>query len=94
MYNVDVKIMTCIGSFYSVSSVYMTLFIQENKKQFAEYLEKNYDVKINVDSIFDVHIKRIHEYKRQLLNVLHIITFYNRKSSVLHTLYVSVLLKH
>ena len=57
------------------------LKLQENKKQFAEYLESNYDVKINVDSIFDVHVKRIHEYKRQLLNVLHIVTFYNRKSS-------------
>ena len=63
--------------------------LQDNKKQFAEYLEKNYDVKINVDSIFDVHVKRIHEYKRQLLNVLHIITFYNRKSwsSIFHHQY-------
>ena len=54
--------------------------LQENKKQFAEYLESHHDVKINIDSIFDVHVKRIHEYKRQLLNVLHIVTFYNRKS--------------
>ena len=60
----------------------LIFMLQDNKKQFAEYLEKHYDVKINVDSIFDVHVKRIHEYKRQLLNVLHIITFYNRKSSV------------
>jgi len=33
---------------------------------------------VRVDSLFDVHIKRIHEYKRQLLNVLHVITLYNR----------------
>uniref|UniRef100_A0A8C8HNL5 Alpha-1,4 glucan phosphorylase n=1 Tax=Oncorhynchus tshawytscha TaxID=74940 RepID=A0A8C8HNL5_ONCTS len=50
---------------------------QENKQKFAAYLEKEYEVKINPESIFDIHVKRIHEYKRQLLNVLHIITFYN-----------------
>uniref|UniRef100_A0A4W5P9T4 Alpha-1,4 glucan phosphorylase n=1 Tax=Hucho hucho TaxID=62062 RepID=A0A4W5P9T4_9TELE len=54
-----------------------TLF-EENKQKFAAYLEKEYEVKINHESIFDIHVKRIHEYKRQLLNVLHIITFYNR----------------
>ncbi|XP_069821409.1 glycogen phosphorylase, muscle form [Dendropsophus ebraccatus] len=51
---------------------------QENKLKFARYLENEYKVKINPNSMFDVHVKRIHEYKRQLLNVLHVITLYNR----------------
>ncbi|ROL48061.1 Glycogen phosphorylase, muscle form [Anabarilius grahami] len=51
---------------------------QENKLKFAVHLEEHYKVKINPNSMFDVQVKRIHEYKRQLLNCLHIITFYNR----------------
>nr|XP_033807806.1 glycogen phosphorylase, liver form [Geotrypetes seraphini] len=51
---------------------------EENKLKFAQYLENEYKVKINLSSIFDVHVKRIHEYKRQLLNCLHVITMYNR----------------
>ncbi|KAM9302371.1 glycogen phosphorylase, muscle form [Gastrophryne carolinensis] len=51
---------------------------QENKLKFARYLESEYKVKINPNSMFDVHVKRIHEYKRQLLNCLHVITLYNR----------------
>uniref|UniRef100_A0A803T7W3 Alpha-1,4 glucan phosphorylase n=1 Tax=Anolis carolinensis TaxID=28377 RepID=A0A803T7W3_ANOCA len=52
---------------------------QENKQKFSAYLVEQYKVKINPSSMFDVHVKRIHEYKRQLLNCLHIITLYNRK---------------
>uniref|UniRef100_A0AAY5KZF2 Alpha-1,4 glucan phosphorylase n=1 Tax=Esox lucius TaxID=8010 RepID=A0AAY5KZF2_ESOLU len=51
---------------------------QENKLKFSAYLEEQYKVKINPNSMFDVQVKRIHEYKRQLLNCLHIITLYNR----------------
>ncbi|KAK2872818.1 hypothetical protein QQF64_017528 [Cirrhinus molitorella] len=51
---------------------------QENKMKFAVHLEEHYKVKINPNSMFDIQVKRIHEYKRQLLNCLHIITFYNR----------------
>uniref|UniRef100_A0A8C8JB62 Alpha-1,4 glucan phosphorylase n=1 Tax=Oncorhynchus tshawytscha TaxID=74940 RepID=A0A8C8JB62_ONCTS len=51
---------------------------QDNKVKFSQYLEKEYKVNINLSSMFDVHVKRIHEYKRQLLNCLHIITMYNR----------------
>lgn len=48
--------------------------------KFGQYLEQEYRVKINPASMFDVHVKRIHEYKRQLLNCLHIIVMYNRTS--------------
>ncbi|KAI6072018.1 Alpha-1,4 glucan phosphorylase [Aix galericulata] len=51
---------------------------QENKLKFSAYLEEQYKVKINPSSMFDVQVKRIHEYKRQLLNCLHAITLYNR----------------
>lgn len=51
---------------------------QENKFRLAQLLEKDYGVKVNSASMFDIHVKRIHEYKRQLLNCLHIITLYNR----------------
>jgi len=45
-----------------------------NKKLLIEVIEENNGIKINPESMFDVQIKRFHEYKRQLLNVLHIIT--------------------
>ena len=50
---------------------------QKNKKDFAKYLEKSQGIKIDPSFRFDVHIKRIHEYKRQLLNVLKIIYLYS-----------------
>ncbi len=49
-----------------------------NKERLAKKIETLTGVKLNPNSLFDVQIKRIHEYKRQLLNVLHIITLYNR----------------
>ncbi len=49
-----------------------------NKKLMIQYFDEEYDIPINPESMFDVQIKRFHEYKRQLLNVLHIITLYNR----------------
>jgi glycogen phosphorylase len=51
---------------------------QAIKQDLANNVEANYGVKLNINSIFDIHSKRIHEYKRQHLNVLHIITLYNR----------------
>jgi starch phosphorylase len=49
-----------------------------NKQRFAAMLRRDFRVEVDVDSLFDVQIKRIHEYKRQLLNVLHVVTRYNR----------------
>ncbi|MBI3902836.1 MAG: glycogen/starch/alpha-glucan phosphorylase [Nitrosomonadales bacterium] len=49
-----------------------------NKERFTALLKRKLNVGISVDSLFDVQIKRIHEYKRQLLNVLHVVTLYNR----------------
>lgn len=49
-----------------------------NKEFLAEYIFKHNKIKINTDSLFDCHVKRMHEYKRQLLNVLHVVTLYNR----------------
>lgn len=51
---------------------------QANKVRLAQYIEQKVGIKVDVNSMFDVQIKRIHEYKRQLLNVLHVITLYNR----------------
>ncbi|MGM3160993.1 glycogen phosphorylase [Dickeya undicola] len=51
---------------------------QENKKRLAIYIAQHLDVVVDPSALFDVQIKRIHEYKRQLLNVLHLITLYNR----------------
>ncbi len=50
----------------------------ENKRRLAAYILKHTDIEVNVNSMFDVQVKRIHEYKRQHLAVLHIITLYNR----------------
>ena len=51
---------------------------QENKMRLAKILKKELDVDVNPSSLFDIQVKRLHEYKRQLLNCLHIITLYNR----------------
>lgn len=48
------------------------------KERLAKQIQHDLHIKVNPDSLFDIQIKRIHEYKRQLLNVLHVITLYNR----------------
>ena len=47
-----------------------------NKVRLANAIEKGTGIKVSPDSLFDVQVKRIHEYKRQLLNVLHVVTRY------------------
>ena len=49
---------------------------QSRKSSFSEYLRKERGIEVSPDSIFDVQVKRLHEYKRQLLNVLQILHMY------------------
>ncbi|MDN6070146.1 MAG: glycogen/starch/alpha-glucan phosphorylase [Lactococcus plantarum] len=55
-------------SFYQVK--------QANKQKLADYVKKTLDIELPIDAIFDVQVKRLHAYKRQLLNVMHIIKLY------------------
>jgi starch phosphorylase len=49
-----------------------------NKERLAKWIDEHLGLTVDPTSLFDVQVKRIHEYKRQLLNVLHVITRYNR----------------
>ena len=49
----------------------------DNKVKLAQYVKKTLDIDLDPHALFDVQVKRIHEYKRQMLNVLHIIARYN-----------------
>jgi len=65
----------------SEDSAFLREFIavkRANKEALAELVRKRHHIDLNPDALFDVQIKRIHEYKRQLLNILQVITRYNR----------------
>ena len=49
-----------------------------NKQKLADYIKMKMDIDVDPKSLFDIQIKRIHEYKRQLMAALHVITLYNR----------------
>ncbi|ELR97061.1 glycogen/starch/alpha-glucan phosphorylase [Gloeocapsa sp. PCC 73106] len=51
---------------------------RDNKQDLVDHIRKNYNIEMNPDSVFDILIKRIHEYKRQHLKALYIINQYNR----------------
>jgi glycogen phosphorylase len=51
---------------------------KKNKKHLTDFIQKKTGIQLNVDSIFDIQIKRIHEYKRQLMAALHTVVLYNR----------------
>lgn len=51
---------------------------RDNKVKLAQYILEHNGIEVNPDSIFDVQSKRLHEYKRQLMNILHVMAEYNR----------------
>jgi len=51
---------------------------RENKLRLANWIEEQLGIDLDTDAMFDVQVKRMHEYKRQLLNVLHVVTRYHR----------------
>jgi glycogen phosphorylase len=64
---------------YQNDAAFKTSFMavkQANKQRLADYIQEHLNIKVDVNSLFDVQVKRIHEYKRQLLNVLHVVTRY------------------
>jgi starch phosphorylase len=51
---------------------------QQNKRRLAGYIYIHHGIEVSTEAVFDIMVKRLHEYKRQLLKALHIITLYNR----------------
>lgn len=58
------------GKFYNVK--------QQRKQVLADYIYKHNGIKVDVNSIFDIQVKRLHAYKRQLLNIMHVIYLYQQ----------------
>ncbi len=51
---------------------------RENKLRLANWIEQHMNIVVDTDAMFDVQVKRIHEYKRQLMNVLHVVSRYQK----------------
>ncbi len=69
---------------YAEDETYLKEFLKikyQNKVRLAAYIKEHNQVEVDPNSIFDVQVKRLHEYKRQLLNILHIMHLYNRLKS-------------
>ncbi|MCI8561147.1 MAG: glycogen/starch/alpha-glucan phosphorylase [Dorea sp.] len=54
---------------------------RKNKQRLAAYIMEHNEIEVDPDSIFDVQVKRLHEYKRQLLNIMHVMYLYNKIKS-------------
>lgn len=54
----------------------------QNKVRLAKYIKEHNGVEVDPHSIFDVQVKRLHEYKRQLLNILHVMYLYNQLKKI------------
>ncbi|RPI06421.1 MAG: glycogen/starch/alpha-glucan phosphorylase [Ignavibacteriae bacterium] len=79
-FNLDLEVLRGLEK-YSSNPEFQTLWQEArwiNKQSLAKYAQSLEGIRMNVDSLFDTHVKRFHEYKRQLLNVLHVITLYTR----------------
>ena len=50
----------------------------QNKLRLAKYIQEHNGIEVDPRSIFDVQVKRLHEYKRQLMNILHVMYLYNK----------------
>lgn len=64
---------------YAADATFRASFMaakQENKRSLAEFIRASTGIDVDPQSLFDVQVKRIHEYKRQLLNLLHVVTRY------------------
>ncbi|MCL2286195.1 MAG: glycogen/starch/alpha-glucan phosphorylase [Firmicutes bacterium] len=65
---------------YAADSAFQEKFMEvkrQNKVALANHFRREYGIGVDPDSIFDIQVKRLHEYKRQLLNIFHVIDLYN-----------------